>query len=80
MDRTYGLASNDLLGDGSFRGGRLLHGHGVGVPGGLLGGRLLVGRLEPVEHIGGDCCWGLFVCFFLALSENGRVGRWEELT
>lgn len=48
-DVTYRLLSNDLLLVGSRRASRLLHGEGVGVPGRLLGGFLLLGRLEPRE-------------------------------
>ena len=48
---TYGLAGDDLLGDGSIGRRGLLHGQGVGVPGILDGSGLLVGRLEPAEHV-----------------------------
>lgn len=76
MGGTHGLTGDDLLGYGSFRGGRLLHGHGVGVPGGLLGSRLLVGRLEPVEHIGGGCCcWGLFAFLLFRQWESWEMAE-----
>ena len=52
---SYRLFGDDALSGRSLRARGLLHGHGVGIPGGLLGrgGFLLVG-LEEVEHYG--CC------------------------
>lgn len=48
---TYRLLRNDVLGRRSLGAGGLLHGQGVGVPGGLLSGFLFLGGLEPVaEH------------------------------
>lgn len=47
---SYRLLRNDALSGRSLGARRLLHGHGVGVPGGLLSrGGFLLGRLEPVE-------------------------------
>lgn len=45
---TYGLLDDDVVGSHSLGRGGLLHGHGSGVPSGLLLG--FVGRLEPAEH------------------------------
>lgn len=48
---SYRLLRNNALSGRSLRARRLLHGHGVGVPGGLLSrGGFLLGRLEPVEN------------------------------
>lgn len=47
---SHGLLRDDLVGSHLLGGGRLTHGHGGRIPGSLLGGLGLVGRLEPAEH------------------------------
>lgn len=51
--RPYGLLRDDLVGSHLLGVGGLAHGHGGRVPGTLLGGLRLVGRLEPAEHCEG---------------------------
>lgn len=52
--KTYGLLGDNVVGGHGLGVGGLLHGHGGRIPGGLLGGLRLVGRLEPAEH--GEGC------------------------